>query len=165
MTISNIRIIRGIKLQSNLRKIIKDNKKTKYVLEKIIKKIKEANENNKLVAFVGAGVSANSGVPTWNELIKEMAKDIGEFDITRYPDLFMKIPQYYFNERGEKEYYEKLNEDFYNNKYKTNPIHHEIFKLNPTHIITTNYDTLLEEAAIQEGKFFHTVKQDLDLPY
>src|SRR5699024_9598969 len=75
------------------------------------------------------------------------------------------IPQYYFNERGEKEYYEKLNEVFFNKKYKTNPIHHEIFKLNPTHIITTNYDTLLEEAAIQEGKFFHTVKQDLDLPY
>src|SRR5699024_2382501 len=111
----------------------------------------------------GAGVSANSGVPTWNELIKEMAKDIGEFDITRYPDLFMKIPQYYFNERGEKEYYEKLNEVFFNKKYKTNTIHHEIFKLNPTHNITTNDNTLLEEASIQESKFFHTVKQYLDM--
>ncbi|PTK23631.1 SIR2 family protein, partial [Staphylococcus hominis] len=81
------------------------------------------------------------------------------------PDLYMKIPQYYFNERGEKEYFEKLNEVFLKKKYKPNPIHKEIFKLNPTHIITTNYDTLLEEAAIEEGQFFHTVKHDLDLPY
>ena len=50
-------------------------------------------------------------------------------------------------------------------KYKVNPIHKEIFKLKPTHIITTNYDNLLEEAAIEAGQFFHTVKHDLDLPY
>lgn len=136
-----------------------------YFFETSIRKIKEASENNKLVIFVGAGISANSGVPTWNELIKEMAKELGEFDVDKHPDLFMKIPQYYFNERGEKEYYEKLNEIFLKKKYYTNPIHRQIFNLNPTHIITTNYDTLLEEAAIQEGKFFQTVKHDLDLPY
>lgn len=138
---------------------------TDYFLDTSIKKIKEASENNKLVAFVGAGVSANSGMPTWNELIKEFAKDLGEFDVDKSPDLYMKIPQYYFNERGEKEYFEKLNEVFLKKKYKLNPIHKEIFKLKPTHIITTNYDTLLEEAAIEEGQFFHTVKHDLDLPY
>lgn len=130
-----------------------------------IKKIKEASENNKLVIFVGAGVSANSGVPTWSELIKSLSRDLGEFDIDKSPDLFLKIPQYYFNERGEKEYFEKLDEIFLKNKYKTNAIHKEIFKLKPTHIITTNYDTLLEEAAIEEGQFFHTVKYDLHLPY
>lgn len=138
---------------------------TDYFFETSIRKIKEASENNKLVVFVGAGVSANSGIPTWNELIKEMAKDLGGFDVDESPDLYMKIPQYYFNERGEKEYFEKLNEVFLKKKYKSNPIHKEIFKLKPTHIITTNYDTLLEEAAIEEGQFFHTVKHDLDLPY
>lgn len=136
-----------------------------YFLDTSIKKIKEASENNKLVIFVGAGVSANSGTPTWNELIREFAKDLGEFNVDNSPDLYLKIPQYYFNERGEKEYFEKLNEVFLKKKYKSNPIHKEIFKLKPTHIITTNYDTLLEEAAIEEGQFFHTVKHDLDLPY
>ncbi|MDU0813614.1 SIR2 family protein [Bacillus siamensis] len=136
-----------------------------YFLDTSITKIQEASENNKLVVFVGAGVSANSGIPTWNELIKEFAQDLGEFDVDRSPDLYMKIPQYYFNERGEKEYFEKMNEVFLKKKYKPNPIHKEIFKLKPTHIITTNYDTLLEEAAIEEGQFFHTVKHDLDLPY
>lgn len=136
-----------------------------YFVETSIKKIKEASENNKLVVFVGAGVSANSGIPTWGELITEMAKDLGEFDVKNSSDTYLKIPQFYYNERGEKEYFEKLNEVFFSRKYKTNPLHNEIFKLNPTHIITTNYDTLLEEAAIEGGYFYHVVRHDLDLPY
>ena len=42
-----------------------------------IKNINNANENNRLVVFVGAGVSKNSGVPTWGELIDTIAKQIG----------------------------------------------------------------------------------------
>ncbi|MEJ9230297.1 SIR2 family protein [Peribacillus butanolivorans] len=136
-----------------------------YFVPTSIKKIKQASENNKLVVFVGAGVSANSGMPTWGQLIEEMSKDLGEFDVANTSDIYLKIPQFYFNERGEKEYFEKLNEVFLSRKYKTNPIHNEIFKLNPTHIITTNYDTLLEEAAIEGGNFYHVVRHDLDLPY
>lgn len=136
-----------------------------YFVETSIKKIQEASENNKLVVFVGAGVSANSGIPTWGALIEEMSKDLGNFDDINSSDAYLKIPQFYYNERGEKEYFEKLNEVFFSRKYKTNPLHNEIFKLNPTHIITTNYDTLLEEAAIEGGYFYHIVKHDLDLPY
>ncbi|PFS49695.1 SIR2 family protein [Bacillus cereus] len=136
-----------------------------YFVETSIKKIQEASENNKLVVFVGAGVSANSGIPTWKALIEEMSKDLGTFDDINSSDAYLKIPQFYYNERGEKEYFEKLNEVFFSRKYKTNPLHNEIFKLKPTHIITTNYDTLLEEAAIEGGYFYHIVKHDLDLPY
>ena len=32
-----------------------------------IKHIKEAQRNNRLVIFVGAGVSKNSGIPMWGE--------------------------------------------------------------------------------------------------
>ncbi|QWH54351.1 SIR2 family protein [Bacillus mycoides] len=134
-------------------------------VETSIKKIKEASNNNKLVIFVGAGVSANSGIPTWTELINELARELGEFKIENSSDMYLKIAQYYFNERGEKEYFEKLNEVFLTKKYKPNPIHNEIFKLKPTHIITTNYDTLLEEAALENGQFYHVVRQELDLPY
>ncbi|WP_035409930.1 SIR2 family protein, partial [Exiguobacterium sp. RIT341] len=130
-----------------------------------ILKIKEASKNNKLIVFVGAGVSANSGIPAWGNLIKEMAYDLGYQEENMSSDLYLKIPQYYFNERGEKEYYDKLNQIFLSKKFKVNPIHKEIFKLNPVHIITTNYDTLLEEASIEQGEFFHTIKQNVDLPY
>ncbi|WP_440858638.1 SIR2 family protein [Staphylococcus shinii] len=138
---------------------------SEHFMNTSIKKIKEASENNKLVVFVGAGVSANSGVVNWGQLIKELSKDLGDFNLDNSLDLYTKIPQYYFNERGEKEYYEKLRDIFFHKRYRPNPIHKEIFKLKPNQIITTNYDTLLEESAIDEGQFFHTVKQDLDLPY
>ena len=67
-----------------------------------IKNIQKAIENNKLVIFVGAGVSRNSGIPTWAELIKELAKDLGikakgtdsKGNEVFSNDEFLKIPQY-----------------------------------------------------------------------
>jgi SIR2-like domain len=130
-----------------------------------IRKIKEASDNNKLVLFVGAGVSANSGVPNWGQVIEKMAKDLGIVEVDNSLETYLKIPQYYFNERGEKEYFDKLHEIFLAKKYTTNPIHKELFKLNPIHIVTTNYDNLLENAANENGYFYHVVREDRDLPY
>ena len=48
-------------------------------MEKIIeqiKKIRNINENSQLVIFVGAGVSKNSGVCSWWELVKEIENKI-----------------------------------------------------------------------------------------
>ena len=42
-----------------------------------INEIRKARDEDRLVIFVGSGVSANSGVPTWGKLIKEIAKHIG----------------------------------------------------------------------------------------
>ena len=39
-----------------------------------IEKIKQINSNENLVIFVGAGVSKNSGVCSWWELVKEIAE-------------------------------------------------------------------------------------------
>lgn len=41
-----------------------------------IKEINKARTNNRLVIFVGSGVSNNSGVPTWKGLIETIAKKI-----------------------------------------------------------------------------------------
>ena len=42
-----------------------------------IKEIQKAQEKNQLVIFVGSGVSNNSGIPTWGDLIKVIADEIG----------------------------------------------------------------------------------------
>ena len=39
--------------------------------------IQEAAKQGRLVIFAGAGVSNNSGVPTWSELTKEFKKECG----------------------------------------------------------------------------------------
>lgn len=137
-----------------------------------IKNIQKAIENNKLVIFVGAGVSRNSGIPTWSELIKELAKDLGikakgkdsnGNDIFSN-DEFLKIPQYYFNERKEKEYYDKIKE-ILDKDFQPNDIHKMIFELNPTHIVTTNYDNLLEQQANQwqTNRKYCKVANDIEL--
>lgn len=42
-----------------------------------IKKIQEAQQKGKLIVFVGAGVSQNSNLPSWNDLVNQLAQDLG----------------------------------------------------------------------------------------
>lgn len=121
--------------------------------------IQNASKNNKLVVFVGAGVSANSGIPMWGNIIDKIKKkiDIEEKD-------FLKIAQYFYNSRGQKEYYDFLESEL-NIDVKPNLLHDKILELNPYHIITTNYDDLIEQQANEKGMFFDIVSKDNDLPY
>ena len=134
--------------------------------------IQNAIENNKLIIFVGAGVSRNSGIPTWAELIKELAKDLGiksKYKDDKGNDLFsydeyLKIPQYYYNERKIKEYTDKI-KSILNIPAKPNKIHELLFDLNPVHLVTTNYDNLLEQQAnlICGNKIYGKVANDEEL--
>lgn len=134
------------------------------LLQTHIEKIRKAKRNNKLVVFVGSGVSANSKLPTWYELVSQFSQEIG-VDLTNSLESFLQIPQYYFNERGEKEYYDKVFEVFGRSNYKPNPIHRQILSLNPRHIITTNYDDLIEKSTKLHNKSYHVVATNSDLPY
>ncbi|GAA0066793.1 hypothetical protein UT300002_15750 [Clostridium perfringens] len=126
--------------------------------------INKAARNNKLVVFVGAGVSMNSGYPSWQELIKDFAEGLG-YDMKESSfDELLRIPQYYYNSRKEKEYYDIILNSF-DIKAEPNKIHDLILDLNPTHIITTNYDDLIERAANKRGMFYDVVSKDSDLAY
>ena len=130
-------------------------------IEESKKIIKNASMNNKLVVFIGAGVSANSGIPMWGELIEKIKSKI---DITDpYMDS-LKIAQYFYNSRDKKEYYEFLKSELEIDA-KPNAIHDKLLELNPQHIITTNYDNLIEEQAYRKGMFYNLVCKDSDLPY
>lgn len=130
-----------------------------------LKKIRDAININKLVVFVGAGVSMNSDLPSWSNLIKSFAISVGidsnkDFNSEDY----LKIAQYYYNQRGMKEYYDDINKIFDINM-SPNLIHKYILKMLPRHIVTTNYDDLLEQAIESNILFYDTVRQDSDLPY
>lgn len=122
--------------------------------------IQEASKQGRLVVFVGAGVSNNSGVPTWSKLICEMKDECGADQET--DDL--KISQLYKDARGEKEYMDKVKEILKFNKVIPNDIHKAILDLNPCHIITTNYDNLLEQEIENEFKQFAIIREDEDMP-
>lgn len=130
-----------------------------------IKRIREAIDRSKLVVFVGAGVSMNSKLPSWSGLIKRLASSMG-IDSNRNfnSEDYLRIAQYYYNQRGMKEYYDAIIKEF-DVSLSPNIIHEYILRMLPHHIVTTNYDNLLEQAVENNILFYDTVCQDSDLPY
>lgn len=74
-----------------------------------IKNIKQANEDDRLAIFVGAGISISSNtdyikLPLWNDLITELKSDLminEELD-------YLKLAQLYYLEFGEQTYNQTL---------------------------------------------------------
>lgn len=129
-----------------------------------IAKIKEALVNEKLVIFVGAGVSKNSSVPTWGHLVRQYAKKLNYTQCLschfktdncektchhKYyfsTDEYIKIPQYFYSydqSCQHHDYYSILKTAFHHD-FQPNILNDLIATLNPEHIITTNYDHLLD---------------------
>ena len=132
--------------------------KGEKMLEQDIRFLAEELEKGKLVVFVGAGVSKNSGLPDWKELIKDYAeyRGIKEFTSKEY----LTIPEEVFERYGSLKYYEIAEKRFLG-KYVPNSVHRILKKMDLTYIITTNYDTLIED----EIKNLQIVSKDEDLPY
>lgn len=164
-----------------------------------IEKIKQINSNDNLVIFVGAGVSRNSGVCSWWELVKEIAEKIGEnkcascevkdlicgecgeqIELCSIDDYncklkydfsaedFLRIPQHFYESFGDSEeerkpYYQFLKDKFCSEEYKPNIIDEIIIKLQPEHIITTNYDHLLENVKDPRVSKYAIITKDNDI--
>ncbi len=124
--------------------------------------LKEAIRENRLVVFVGAGVSASAGVPTWQALIDNLKLDLPK-NMTRSNDM-LKIAQMYRELRGEVEYQKEIKKILRQGQVGCNEIHKAIMELNPCHIVTTNYDDLLEQAALLYNKRYYVVAKDEHLP-
>lgn len=132
-------------------------------VDKYIRIINEAREQGKLAIFVGAGVSANSGLPSWNKLVKEFANALGIIKDEFTQDELIKIPQYYYNDKSQKIDYYQVIENKFNKSYLPNPIHKLIFKFKPCIIITTNFDNLLEQMNDEYDRIYKVIKKDDDL--
>lgn len=126
--------------------------------------IREAMKNNQLALFVGAGVSINSGMPSWQNAVKTIGKRLG---IERVANTdFLKIPQYYYNANGKQAYNSLMQEIFkYRVELPISSIHKKLLKFNAQTIITTNYDKLIERASEEKGEIRHVICQDSDIPY
>ena len=141
--------------------------------------IREKAENNKLIVFVGAGVSRNvEGMPSWYALVKAMADAIhySKCDYCKHrngcegncrlqeeysSDEFLKIPQYVYNQ--DPELYNKILAGQIKEVSEDAPLSKAIFDINPTHIITTNYDTLLESSKSELREQYQVIVRDKDL--
>ncbi|WP_334126733.1 SIR2 family protein [Empedobacter brevis] len=127
-----------------------------------IQVLKNAMNSNKLVLFVGAGISIDANVPSWSHLIENIKDDLNLPDNEKD---YLKIAQIYFNDRQEKEYVEKIRKILGHKKLRYNEIHEELFELNPEHILTTNFEDLLEQVITKNSLPYSIIREDKDLPY
>lgn len=126
--------------------------------------IRQAQQNNQLVVFVGAGVSKNSGLPTWKELTAEIAgqMDWQQEDGSLSQEAFLRIAEYFYNQNQDA-YYALIKKLLSTETAAPNPIDDAIFELFPRHIITTNYDDLLERSNSVNAALYTVVTKDSDL--
>ncbi len=128
------------------------------------------NKKGNLVIFVGAGVSQyyskvedNTKFPSWDGLTKEFiidkSSENGCID-------YLKVPQIYEDTYSRKDLIDKVIDSFPKN-YKCGELHKLIFDIQPAHIITTNYDDLLEKAMLEKNltSYYHTVFEDKSIPF
>lgn len=135
--------------------------------EKELNRIIDASRNNALTFFVGAGVSTISGAPKWSDLISAINLQMGKNTKNECTsDDLLRIPQMYYYSLGSNktEYYRFITNELNPDRLKPNVIHREMFNLNPVSFITTNFDSLLEDFAIQRCQGFKVVAQDKDVP-
>ena len=134
----------------------------KYIEERRI--LRKAMLEKKLVVFVGSGTSIDAGMPSWHDAVKNIANKLGITDDDNID--YMKIPQFYYNARGNKEYVDLMREIFkYGEDLPVCDVHRNIVELNTHTIITTNYDCLIEKAVEENSEFIQVISHDRDLPY
>ncbi len=121
-----------------------------------------ALNREKLVIFVGAGVSKNSGLPTWGQMVQAFAEEIGYPTKGRLAtEEYIRIPQYYYcldESEGHSSYY-SLIKSMLPEDIGPNLLDELIVSLRPKHIVTTNFDTLLDQAAGE----YQVIRDDRDL--
>lgn len=114
--------------------------------ELLVQAIKEKN----VILFVGAGVSANLGLPNWKDLISHMAIKIG-YDPEVYNSLGdnLSLAEYYILEKGSiGELRSWMDREWHKSsiEIEKSDIHRLIVELGFPIIYTTNYDRWLEMA-------------------
>ncbi len=81
---------------------------------------------------------------------------------------FLRIPQHFYESLGDSKeeklpYYQFLKDKFCDNEYESNIIDEIIVKLQPEHIITTNYDHLLESVKDPSITKYAVITKDEDI--
>lgn len=120
------------------------------------------------VLFVGSGLSKNLGLPTWGEMIDEMAVELG-FD----PEVFAtyggyhELAEYYLLQKGTfGAFRSKMDSKWHSDQVRVDASEHHrlILDLNFPIIYTTNYDRWLEIAHERKGRTFTRIASIEDFP-
>ena len=134
-----------------------------------LRNLYQEKEQNNLVIFVGAGISENYAnikdgkkFPSWKTLVESLVPE--DMDKTSIIDS-LKIAQI-FQDNYSKEALAYKVKELFPQDYDSHEIHQLIFDLEPAHVLTTNYDHLLEKALQVNGldNKYHIIDADEAIP-
>lgn len=134
----------------------------------MLNELAQAIRERRAVLFVGAGVSMSLGLPSWGELVSQMAKDLN-FDpaILVSPGAnYLTIAEYYKLEKGkigELRSWMDRRWDVASDVLEASRVHNQIVDLEFQHIYTTNYDRNLENIHQLRGKRFSKIANAKDI--
>ena len=131
--------------------------------ERFIEEVSKKILAEKCDLFVGSGISSESHMPSWEELLRPLAEGMG-ISLTKEDDLPM-IAQYIVNDNsGNKNIIYNRIIECYGKDYVANKYHNAISDMNINTVWTTNYDELLEMCfAMRKPKVVRS-NEDLSKP-
>lgn len=125
-----------------------------------VKILAEEIGKNRLAIFVGAGCSAASGLPTWEELIKV---PLGKYEIKTKDSDLTRIASRLDRELGIK-FREEICDRLRIRSDISSLLHNSITALDVNLFITTNYDHLLEDSFRRIGYSPKIIYRGIDIP-
>ncbi len=127
----------------------------------------EAVRNQRAILFVGAGVSKNVGVPTAEEMVTEIAKQLGQDPETfRFLGDHRTLAEFYSLAKGTLGPLRSWMDVSWHRPeidIRCSEIHRLIVELNFPIIYTTNYDRWLEKAFAAHGREYTKITNVGDL--
>lgn len=112
--------------------------------------------------FIGAGLSMRAGYPSWRELLRDMADEIG-LDVDQEADL-AGLVQFCLNKAGRtRTRLTRMITEHFGEEKPIPPIFRSLARLPLRHIWTTNYDTLPERAWKEQRKRLDVKSHDKDV--
>lgn len=118
-------------------------------------------KQNKLIPFVGAGLSMNLGLPSFSELVDKIAEELG-YD----PDVFklngnnLQLAEYYVAVKGAIGPLRSLMDRSFDptkEQIKSSAAHTALVQMNLPVIYTTNYDNIIEQSFELLNKPVYTI--------
>lgn len=108
----------------------------------------QAIRDGECVLFIGSGLSSGAGLLGWQALVGNMATEMGLTQAEQgSTDYFLDVAQLYRDQAGGRERLAALiRAEFGGTRTKPTLAHYLLMGLGIRHVITTNYDTLLERA-------------------
>lgn len=104
--------------------------------------------NGEASLFLGAGMSRNSGFPSWREILQPCANEL-DLSLDNETDLYA-VAQFYSNRYGDSILRKKISEKI-NTIAKSNDILDGLLNIGFNSVWTVNYDKLIEQRLTSQG--------------